>query len=70
MPDLSIEMREFAFRVAVQAAAEAASKSSRAPGECAASVAAGALEAAAALGLRVTAHPLGSPGSSVDAGAQ
>lgn len=70
MPELSIEMKEFAFQVAVQAAAEAASKSSGTPGECASSVAAAALEAAAALGLMVTAHPLGSPGSSVDAGAQ
>lgn len=51
MSELSIEMKGYAFQAAVQAAADAASKSSMAPEECAVTVAKAANSAAHLLGL-------------------
>ena len=51
MSDLSIEMKEFAFQAAVQAAAKRASEACGNPSETAASVADAAIKAAELLGL-------------------
>lgn len=70
MSELSIEMKEFAFQAAVQAAAKRASESSGSPEEVAVSVAAAALKAAAGLGLQAIPHPLGSLATSTHVGAE
>lgn len=68
MSDLSIEMKEYAFQAAVRAAAKRASESCGSPEECAASVAAAALKAAAGLGLQAIPRPLGLPATSTHVG--
>lgn len=58
MSDLSIEMKEYTFQAAVQAAAKRASESCGSPEECAASVAAAAFKQQRASGCRLFLTPL------------